>query len=97
MASTFDPFRPRHEPALSIYEAFQKEAVLRKERAVEVWIEAEIQVVHEAAIAKAREMGLRAPSRGDIEHAEGRARGHTDYGLKWALGVVESMRVASAG
>lgn len=91
MPETCDPFRPRHEPALTIYVAFQREATHRESRHFEAWAEAEIQAVHQAAAIKAQEMGLRVPTRRQVEQAEVRARGHVDYGLKWALGVAEAM------
>lgn len=88
----YDPFRPRQEPARSIYEAFQAEAVHRRQREVDVWIRAERDAVHSTAARLASERGLRSPSITEVEEAERRARGHIDYGLKWALYVVEAMR-----
>lgn len=88
----YDPFRPRREPARSIYEAFQADAAHRRLREVEVWIREELDVVHNTAVRLAPSYGLRPPSIAEVEAAERRARGHVDYGLKWALYVVEAMR-----
>lgn len=95
MPTPSDPFRPHDEPALTIYQAFQTEAQLRKARSAEEWMDSEVRAVHDAAIRKASEMGLRAPSREEVMRAERRASGHTDYGLKWALGVTEAMRLSA--
>lgn len=92
MAENRDHFRPRQEPALAIYDAFQLEAAKRKESRVEVWIEAELQAVFEAAKLAAGRHGLRAPSIEDIKNAEIYARGSIDYGAKWAYQVVAAMR-----
>ncbi len=91
-SADYDPFRPRHEPARSIYEAFQEEAAHRRHREVHVWIRAERDVVHNTAVRLAPTYDLRPPSIGEVEAAERRARGHIDYGMKWALYVVEAMR-----
>lgn len=88
----YDPFRPRHEPARSIYETFQAEATHRRQREVDVWIRAERDAVHGTAARLAQNYGLRPPSIEEVEEAERRARGHIDYGMKWALYVVEAMR-----
>ena len=92
MSPGYDPFQSRHEPARTIYEAFQAEAAHRRQREVDVWIRAERDVVHSTAAQLASEYGLRSPSIAEVEAAECRARGHIDYGLKWALYVVEAMR-----
>jgi hypothetical protein len=87
-----DSFRPRAEPARTIYDAFQAEASKRDVRSFEEWSNAEIEAVHAAARASAPAYGLRAPSREEVAKAEICARGHTDYGLQWACGVVDAMR-----
>jgi hypothetical protein len=86
------PFRPHQEPARSIHDAFQLEASKRKERALEVWIEAELQAVFAAARLAAERHGLRMLSLDEIKSAERYARGSADYGSKWAYTVVDSMR-----
>ena len=87
-----DPFEPRQEPARSIYLAFQDEARKRKTRSVPEWVAAERARVHEQAQEQARRLGLRAPSLEEVRLAEVSAKGHIDYGLKWALRVSEFMR-----
>jgi hypothetical protein len=86
-----DFFEPRTEPARSIYLAFQAEAKLRKSRSVNEWIEAERRVVHQAAIHQAELLGLREPTLEDVEAAERTARGHVDYGSKWAYGICDAI------
>lgn len=86
------PFRPHQEPARSIHDAFQLEARKRKERALDVWIEAELQAVFVAAQLAAEQHGLRMLSLDEIKSAERYARGSADYGSKWAYTVVDSMR-----
>lgn len=76
------PFRPQQEPARSFYDTFQTEATKRAQRTVPEWCEAELLAVHEAACRYAAQHGLAAPTRHKVS-----ARGHTDYGSKWALGV----------
>jgi hypothetical protein len=92
--SGIDPFRPRSEPARTLYDAFQEEAANRNGRSFEEWCEAETDAVHVAAIAVAKAHSLRAPTREDVVKAGIRAQGHIDYGLQWACGVVEAMRTA---
>lgn len=87
-----DVFRPRHEPARSIYDAFQAEAENRRRRTAEEWAHAERSAVLHAATAAAARMGLRAPTMAEVEYAERGALGHIDYGAKWAYGVAEAMR-----
>ena len=87
-----DSFRPRSEPARTLYDAFQAEAAKREARSFEEWSNAEVDAVHAAAVASAPAHGLRAPSREEVAKAEIRAQGHTDYGLQWACGVIEAMR-----
>lgn len=89
-----DIFLPPREPARQIYQAFQAEASKRKERDLDVWIKAEIDAVHAAAVKAAQAMGLRAPTREEVVAAENYARGSADYGAKWAYGVVERMKRA---
>ena len=86
-----DPFEPRHEPAKSIYLAFQAEVEKRRGRTVEQWVSAERGAVLNAATRLATERGLRIPSLSDVERAERAAYGSVDYGLKWARGVARAM------
>ena len=95
--ATYDPFAPSHEPARSLYEAFQAEAKLRKSRPLAVWIEAELDAVHRAACACAARLGWPQPTRAQVEDAERYARGSADYGSKWALVLERSMRPPHAG
>jgi len=92
MPESYDPFRPRQEPARSIHDAFQLEASKRKGREIEVWIGAELEAVFEAARLAAGQHGLRPLSMEEIKTAERYARGSVDYGSKWAYTVVDAMR-----
>lgn len=92
----FDPFRPREGAALAIYDAFQAEAAKRKTRPGLTWIETERDAVHAAAAEQARHHGWPAPSLQLIERAEISARGHCDYGSKWAHYIVDAMRREAA-
>jgi hypothetical protein len=87
-----DVFEPSHEPARSIYEAFQNEARMRKGRTPAEWTTAELNRVHNEAGYQAQIHSLRAPTVEEVLAAEGCARGHIDYGAKWAYAVVERMR-----
>lgn len=89
-----DPFAPRHEPARSLYEAFQAEARLRKGRPLEVWIEAERHAVWRAACEYAQQHGWPEPALAQVESAERYAKGSADYGAKWAYTLERSMRPA---
>ena len=91
-----DIFRPRFEPAASIYDAFQAEAAKRKGRRAEEWIEAERGAVLRAACEQAQRLGLREPGWAEVVSAEACACGHVDYGAKWALGVADAMRMRNA-
>ena len=87
-----DIFKPRHEPARSIYEAFQREASKRKGRSIEEWTSAEREAVLREATSKAQQMGLRVPTMDEVVQAERCAMGHVDYGAKWAYRVTEQMK-----
>lgn len=91
MSTIPDFFRPTQEPLATIYDAFQEEASHRKGRALEVWIKAELDRVFQTACDVAPKYGLRAPTREEVDLGERMARGHSDYGRKWALYVVEAM------
>lgn len=87
-----DIFRPRHAPAQNIYDAFQREAELRRGRTIDDWIQAERNAVYHAAVEQAQKHNLRIPTMEDVVGAENQAMGHTDYGAQWAYRVVEKMR-----
>ena len=91
-----DIFSPIHEPALSIYNAFQNEATKRKGRNVDDWIIAEREAVMRAATNQAAILGLRVPTMSEIVRAENYASGSVDYGAKWAYGVAEAMTLENA-
>lgn len=93
--SQYDPFRPRAEPAATIYDAFQEEATKRKGRKFEEWSAAEIEAVLRCAILQAKKHGLRPPTMEEVNRAERYARGSVDYGAKWAFVIVETMRKAA--
>lgn len=86
-----DPFRPRHEPARTIYDAFQAEAKRRKERTVEEWVRAERDAVWRAARDYAQQHELTIPTMAQVESAERYAMGSVDYGAKWAYQVERHM------
>jgi len=88
---SYDPFRPSHEPARSIYDAFQAQANRRKQYAGTEWIEAERKVVFEAAKAAAKKHGLVEPTLKMVERAEIYASGSADYGSKWAYTLLSIM------
>lgn len=90
-----DMFEPRHEPARSLYHAFQSEATKRKERSIDEWLAAEREAVFREATHQAQRLGLRVPTMEEIVSAERYAAGSVDYGAKWAYGVVEAMRKAA--
>lgn len=92
-----DAFSPKSEPARSIFEAFQEEASKRNGRAISEWELAEIEAVHRTAGHQAIVHGLRIPTRDEIVAAERLARGHADYGSKWAYGVVSAMQKSEPG
>ncbi|RCW66255.1 hypothetical protein [Pseudorhodoferax soli] len=85
-------FRPTHEPARLLYDAFQAEAKLRKQREVGNWIEKERLAVWTAARDYAQQHDRPVPTLEQIKAKEQLALGHTDYGAKWAYGVAELLR-----
>ena len=89
-----DVFRPRSQPALTLYEAFQAEAAHRKGREWPEWNHAEVNAVWRAARDYAQQRGLRVPLLEDVARAERYASGSIDYGATWAYRVAEMMRAA---
>ncbi len=90
-----DPFRPQHEPHRTIYDAFVAEARKRPGRALEIWIQAELDSVYQAALGSFPKSGLPTPTREQVAAAEHYARGSADYGLTWACTLVNDMRRAA--
>lgn len=86
-----DFFRPRHEPARTLYDAFIAEAAKRKGRPLAEWLEAEPVAVWQAACTYARQHALKAPTLEDVKEAERYARGSADYGAKWAYVLARKM------
>lgn len=86
-----DIFEPRHEPAKSIYSAFQAEAAKRKGHPVEEWVKAEREAVFRECAHQAQTRGLHAPSMDEVTAAERYAMGSADYGAKWAYQLVKVM------
>lgn len=80
-------FRPRHEPARALYDAFQAEALKRNGRSFEEWSDAECNAVWAVARDHAQQHGKPVPSLAAVQQAERMASGHTDYGAQWAYGV----------
>ena len=91
-----DIFRPRTNPARSIYDAFQKEADKRGGRTISEMITLEREAVFEAAKEQAAILNLKSPTMADVVNAETNASGHTDYAAKWAYGVAETMKKVTA-
>jgi hypothetical protein len=89
-----DIFKPRTEPAASLYKAFQAEAMKRKGRSTTEWITAELGAVWQTAVNYAQQHGLDVPTLAEVEAEERSASGHADYGAKWAYGVA---RLLEAG
>ena len=87
-----DPFRPRRQPAQTIYDAFQEEARKRKDgRSFEEWSEAERMAVWKAASEYAQAHGMTVPTMEQVKSAERYAMGSIDYGAKWAYQVERCM------
>lgn len=86
-----DIFRPRREPARSIYDAFQREAAKRERKKFEDWTKDEIAAVHLAAVTYAAKHNLVSPTIEQVTRVESYASGHTDYGAKWAYAVADLM------
>lgn len=87
-----DPFRPRHEPALSIYDALTAEQAHRKGREFEVWNKAEINAVYEAAKIAFERADLPIPTLADVQSAERYAQGSIDYGATWVYALTNAMK-----
>lgn len=86
-----DVFRPRSEPALSIYEAFQAEAAKRSRRRPDSWLALESRAVWRAARDYADSQGWPTPLLADVAAAQRSAQGHVDYAAKWAHGLAHLM------
>lgn len=86
-----DHFRPRHEPARTIYDAFQAEAMNRKLYSIDEWLQNELNAVLSAAVKYAESNNLRSPTMAQVRAAELSASGHTDYGAKLAYAVASKM------
>lgn len=82
-----DIFRPKSEPALTLYKAFQAEAKFRNERSFEQWSQAEIEAVWRAARDYAQANNIRVPTVEEVAECERYALGSIDYGAKWAFQV----------
>lgn len=89
-----DIFKPRQEPARSIYQAFQLEAGKRRGRSIEEWIAAEEDAVLGEGVIQAVSHGLKPPTLEDVVQARRYAIGSIDYGAKWAYCLVATMRRA---
>ena len=84
-----DVFRPRNEPARTIYDAFQVAA----EHRTGGWQARERLAIYDAAkdYALAHD-GLYVPTLRDILDAEQEGMGHVDYGAKLAYALARTMR-----
>lgn len=85
-------FRPKMEPARTLYDAFQAESLKRPDRTLDVWIDLERDAVWDAAKAYALRHDMRTPTLAEVQICEQAALGHVDYGAKWAIYVAEYMR-----
>lgn len=92
--SISDIFRPKREPARSIYDAFQNEASKRATRPLHEAFEAESHAVWQAARAAAAKHGLREPTLAEVDDACTYASGSIDFGAKWAYAIVDVMNRA---
>ena len=86
-----DFFRPRTEPAITIYDAFHKEAKNRDGKEFSQWNNNEIVAVFTAAVEYAQKHRLRIPTLDEVRETEQYASGSADYGSKWAYAVVRIM------
>ena len=86
-----DVFRPSHNPARAIYDAFQKEAEQRIHKHFKEWGAKEKNVVWQTARDYAQQYNLTIPTMKQVTIAESCAMGHIDYGAQWAYGVVKFM------
>ena len=87
-----DIFRPHYQPAQRIYDAFQDESKKRNSRALKEWQEKEILRVWKEARDYALEKDLNIVSIEQVKDCELCARGHCDYGSKWAYKISELMK-----
>ena len=85
-------FRPKTEPARTLYDAFQAESLKRPDRMLDVWIALEQYAVWNAAKAYALKHDMRTPTLAEVQIRKRAALGHVDYGAKWAIYVAEYMR-----
>ena len=85
-----DLFRPRTEPARTIYDTLVTEAEHRHQRMSD-WIECERTAVWKAARDYAQQHGMKVPTMAQVCVAERQACGHTDYAAQFAYGVAETM------
>ena len=87
-----DMFRPRSEPARTIYDAFDLESRFRKGRSVEQWKTRELNAVASATRAYCDKHGFFPPTLDEIIEASEQASGHVDYCAKWAFGIADRLK-----
>jgi hypothetical protein len=83
-------FRPRNDPARSIYDALSLQ--MKKRDGGKMFIQGERFTVWSAARDYAQQHGLRVPTLAEVEKKEALALGHCDYAAKWAYGVADLLR-----
>ena len=83
-----DPFRPRTQPARSIYDLY------RWRRANGEGEQAHVDLMLAVAREAALKFGYPAPTFTEVADAERLAVGHTDYLHKWVCAIVFSMHKA---
>jgi len=83
-----DFFRPHHQPAQAIYDAFQAAAKNREGSTLD-WITKERNAVWEEAKKQAAILQLPPPTLAMVEQAETYASGSIDYGANWAYKLTE--------
>ena len=84
-----DIFRPRTDPARTLYDAFRREAENRVGKTPGEWMQAEEQVMWSTSRDYAQQHGLTEPTMAEVLKSQRQAMGHVDYGAKWAYAVAE--------
>ena len=83
----YDHFRPRNEPARTIYDAIMKAGEAWSDDSPDGWEKTIQLAVWTAARDYAQQTGLRVLTMEEIREAEWTALGHVDYSAKFAYRV----------
>lgn len=84
-----DPFRPRTEPAMQLYDAILEAANVRTNPH---WVHHMQLKVFRLAREYASQNGLSYPTLAMVKDLESRALGHADYASKWAMYVAGTIK-----